>query len=156
MQYHLPYLPLSKVIRTQNLSLIWQLTISLRVLWTMIYQVNQNPINTPKRLRVRSLQGNLRPGAMTYWPRWSRAGLRFPCNDRMNEVNKLFIIWPVFLVLLLKWIRKTHQKKFSTTGHERSFEVIFTSKNEPGDAIKTIHKTLFLWQWKNGPEPMIN
>ena len=22
-------------------------------------------------------------------------GLRFPCNDRMDEVNKLFIIWPI-------------------------------------------------------------
>ena len=21
-------------------------------------------------------------------------GLRFPCNDRMDKVNKLFIIWP--------------------------------------------------------------
>ena len=21
-------------------------------------------------------------------------GLRFPCNDRTDEVNKLFIIWP--------------------------------------------------------------
>ena len=21
-------------------------------------------------------------------------GLRFPCNDRMDEVNKLFILWP--------------------------------------------------------------
>ena len=30
-------------------------------------------------------------------------GLRFPCNDQMDEVNKSFIIWP-FLVPLLKRI----------------------------------------------------
>ena len=28
-------------------------------------------------------------------------GLRFPCNDRKGEVNKLFIIWP-FLALFLR------------------------------------------------------
>ena len=30
-------------------------------------------------------------------------GLRFLCNDRTDEVNKLFIIWP-FLALFLKRI----------------------------------------------------
>ena len=28
----------------------------------------------------------------------SRPGLRFPCNDRTDEVNKLSIIWPFFLL----------------------------------------------------------
>ena len=36
-------------------------------------------------------------------------GLRFPCNDRTGEVNKLFIIWP-FLVLFLKRIQQKHRK----------------------------------------------
>ena len=37
-------------------------------------------LNTTYWLTVRSLQGNLI--------------LRFPCNDRTDKVNKLFIIWP--------------------------------------------------------------
>ena len=37
---------------------------------------------------MKSLQGNLRPRS-THQGR----GLRFPCNDRTDKVNKLFIIW---------------------------------------------------------------
>ena len=33
-----------------------------------------------------------------------RRGLGFPCNDRTDEVNKLFIIWP-FLALFLRRIQ---------------------------------------------------
>ena len=29
-------------------------------------------------------------------------GLRFPCNDRTDEVNKLFIIWPSIAILTCK------------------------------------------------------
>ena len=29
-------------------------------------------------------------------------GLRFPCNDRADEVNKLFIIWPFQHALCFK------------------------------------------------------
>ena len=32
-------------------------------------------------------------------------GLRFPCNDRADEVNKLFIIWPFQHALCLKGIQ---------------------------------------------------
>ena len=55
---------------------------------------------------VRSLQENLRPRPWCIDRGIARSthqgrGLRFPCNDRTNEVNKLFIIWP-FLALFLK------------------------------------------------------
>ena len=51
-------------------------------------------------------------------------GLRFPCNDRTDEVNKLFIICPNFPYPL------GHAK-----GHLRSCSL---SRNEPGVAIETI------------------
>ena len=48
---------------------------------------------------VRSLQGNLRPWPCCIDLAIARSihqglGLRFPCNDRADEVNKLFIVWP--------------------------------------------------------------
>ena len=32
-------------------------------------------------------------------------GLRFPCNDRKGEVNKLFITWPFFSAILKNTIK---------------------------------------------------
>ena len=53
--------------------------------------------------RVRSLQVNLRPRPWCIDRAIARSihhgrGLRFPCNDRTDEVNKLFIIWPFFTI----------------------------------------------------------
>ena len=42
-------------------------------------------------LLLRSLQGNVRPRPYVLY---QGRGLTFPCNDRMDEVNKLYIIWP--------------------------------------------------------------
>ena len=52
---------------------------------------------------MRSLQGNLRPRPCLTWcidraiarPIHQGRGLRFPCNDRTGEINKLSIIWPL-------------------------------------------------------------
>ena len=50
---------------------------------------------------MRSLQGNLRPRSCSIDRAIARSmhqdrGLRFPCNDRTDEVNKLFIIWHIY------------------------------------------------------------
>ena len=46
-----------------------------------------------------------------------------------------------FSAILEMNTKKKYQKYSSTTVHKRSFEVTFMSKNEPGDAIETIHQT---------------
>ena len=47
------------------------------------------------------ITGKSQTEALMYWPSDSEVntdqdwGLRFPCIDRRDEVNKLFIVWPV-------------------------------------------------------------
>ena len=53
----------------------------------------------------RSLQGILRPMyciAQSIHQGWCP---RFPCNDRINKVNKFFIIWPFIMDLSLRSIK---------------------------------------------------
>ena len=40
------------------------------------------------------ITGKSQTEALMYWLSDQVPGLRFPCNDWMDEVNKLFITWP--------------------------------------------------------------
>ena len=46
-------------------------------------------------------------------------GLSFPCSDRIDEVNKLFTIWP------LKHQKKSKHFAMCAYVHKRSFKVMF-------------------------------
>ena len=71
-------------------------------------------------------------------------GLRFPCNDRTDEVNKLFIIWP-FSAIQKKNIIKNTGSNFQhplarERGHLRSCSL---NRNEPSDMIETTRNSFF-------------
>ena len=60
---------------------------------------------------MRSLQGNLRPRSCSIDRAIARSmhqdrGLRFPCNDRTDEVNKLFIIWLIYSCMKTDFVSK--------------------------------------------------
>ena len=37
-------------------------------------------------------------------------GLRFPCNDRTDEVNKLFIIWLIYSCMKIDFVSKVKEE----------------------------------------------
>ena len=51
--------------------------------------------NVPKILVLKSSSEQIFSENCRWVPLTYVRGLRFPCNDRTDEVNKLFIIWPL-------------------------------------------------------------
>ena len=79
-------------------------------------------------------------------------GLRFPRNDRTDDVNKLFIIWP-FSAFLKGYNKKTPEVIFNLCMQEVIWGRVHWTEVKPGNRN---YKTVSLTMRNIGPEPVIN
>ena len=82
-------------------------------------------------------------------------GLRFPCNDRTDEVKKLFIIC-LYRYSSNEYNQK-HRKWFSTSALKRSFKVVITEAKWTWRCHRNhMQDTVSLTKGNFGTEPTIN